>query len=162
ESIARNLELLTKDGTQLFWQTGKNYNDTTILAKASAMQGVTATTFISDMDVAYRAADLVVSRAGAGSISELQALGKATILVPSPNVAEDHQRKNALALVNHDAAIMIEDSECLERLAGEVNALIADPDRRQKLSDNISAMALTDSDEKIVDNIIEIISTSAS
>ena len=162
ESIARNLELLTKDGTQLFWQTGKNYNDSTILAKASAMQGVTATTFISDMDVAYRAADLVVSRAGAGSISELQALGKATILVPSPNVAEDHQRKNALALVNHDAAIMIEDSECLERLAGEVNALIADPDRRQKLSDNISAMALTDSDEKIVDNIIEIISTSAS
>lgn len=162
ESIARNLELLTKDGTQLFWQTGKNYNDTTILAKASAMQGVTATTFISDMDVAYRAADLVVSRAGAGSISELQALGKATILVPSPNVAEDHQRKNALALVNHDAAIMIEDSECLERLAGEVNALIADTDRRQKLSDNISAMALTDSDEKIVDNIIEIISTSAS
>ena len=162
ESIARNLELLTKDGTQLFWQTGKNYRDSTILAKASAMQGVTATTFISDMDVAYRAADLVVSRAGAGSISELQALGKATILVPSPNVAEDHQRKNALALVNHDAAIMIEDSECLERLAGEVNALIADPDRRQKLSDNISAMALTDSDEKIVDNIIEIISTSAS
>ena len=162
ESIARNLELLTKDGTQLFWQTGKNYNDTTILEKASAMQGVTATTFISYMDVAYRAADLVVSRAGAGSISELQALGKATILVPSPNVAEDHQRKNALALVNHDAAIMIEDSECLERLAGEVNALIADPDRRQKLSDNISAMALTDSDEKIVDNIIEIISTSAS
>lgn len=162
ESIARNLELLTKDGTQLFWQTGKNYNDTTILAKASAMQGVTATTFISDMDVAYRAADLVVSRAGAGSISELQALGKATILVPSPNVAEDHQRKNALALVNHDAAIMIEDSECLERLAGEVSALIADPDRRQKMSDNISAMALTDSDEKIVDNIIEIISTSAS
>ena len=162
ESIARNLELLTKDGTQLFWQTGKNYNDTTILEKASAMQGVTATTFISDMDVAYRAADLVVSRAGAGSISELQALGKASILVPSPNVAEDHQRKNALALVNHDAAIMIEDSECLERLAGEVNALIADPDRRQKLSDNISAMALTDSDEKIVDNIIEIISTSAS
>ena len=162
ESIARNLELLTKDGTQLFWQTGKNYNDSTILAKASAMQGVTATTFISDMDVAYRAADLVVSRAGAGSISELQALGKATILVPSPNVAEDHQRKNALALVNHDAAIMIEDSECLERLAGEVNALIADPDRRQKLSANISAMALTDSDEKIVDNIIEIISTSAS
>ena len=162
ESIARNLELLTKDGTQLFWQTGKNYNDSTILAKASAMQGVTATTFISDMDVAYRAADLVVSRAGAGSISELQALGKATILVPSPNVAEDHQRKNALALVNHDAAIMIEDSECLERLAGEINALIADPDRRQKLSDNISAMALTDSDEKIVDNIIEIISTSAS
>ena len=162
ESIARNLELLTKDGTQLFWQTGKNYNDTTILEKASAMRGVTATTFISDMDVAYRAADLVVSRAGAGSISELQALGKATILVPSPNVAEDHQRKNALALVNHDAAIMIEDSECLERLAGEVNALIADPDRRQKLSDNISAMALTDSDEKIVDNIIEIISTSAS
>ena len=77
-------------------------------------------------------------------------------------MAEDHQRKNALALVNHDAAIMIEDSECLERLAGEVNALITDPDRRQKLSDNISAMALTDSDEKIVDNIIEIISTSAS
>ncbi|MDE5553695.1 MAG: UDP-N-acetylglucosamine--N-acetylmuramyl-(pentapeptide) pyrophosphoryl-undecaprenol N-acetylglucosamine transferase, partial [Muribaculaceae bacterium] len=102
----------------------------------------------------------VVSRAGAGSISELQALGKATVLVPSPNVAEDHQRKNALALVNRDAAIMIEDAQCRQLLADQVKALIADPERRKTLSSNISAMALTDSDEKIVDNILEIISES--
>lgn len=160
ESVAAELDKLTADGTQLLWQTGKNYSDKEALAKATATDGVIATTFISDMDIAYRAADLVVSRAGAGSISELQALGKATVLVPSPNVAEDHQRKNALALVNHDAAVMIEDAQCRQLLADEVKALIADPNRRKTLSDNISAMALTDSDEKIVDNILEIISES--
>ncbi|MDE6367767.1 MAG: undecaprenyldiphospho-muramoylpentapeptide beta-N-acetylglucosaminyltransferase [Muribaculaceae bacterium] len=160
ESVAAELDKLTADGTQLLWQTGKNYSDKEALAKAAATDGVTATTFISDMDIAYRAADLVVSRAGAGSISELQALGKAAVLVPSPNVAEDHQRKNALALVNHDAAIMIEDAQCRQLLAGEVKALIADSARRKTLSENISAMALTDSDEKIVDNILEIISES--
>ena len=160
ESVAAELDKLTADGTQLLWQTGKNYSDKEALAKAAATDGVTATTFISDMDIAYRAADLVVSRAGAGSISELQALGKAAVLVPSPNVAEDHQRKNALALVNHDAAIMIEDAQCRQLLADEVKALIADAARRKTLSENISAMALTDSDEKIVDNILEIISES--
>ena len=110
------------------------------------------------MDIAYRAADVVVSRAGAGSISELQLLGKAVILVPSPNVAEDHQRKNAMALVDRGAAIMIPDDSCRQRLADEVLALVADVNRRTSLSRNISEMAVHDSDEKIVDAIIDLIS----
>lgn len=157
-TVADNLDKLTEGGTQLLWQTGKSFTDTDALSRADSTAGVIAKPFISDMDVAYRAADLVVSRAGAGSISELQALGKPVILVPSPNVAEDHQRKNALALVAHDAAMMVEDSDCQMRLADVIKSLIAEPNRRKVLSSNISAMALNDSDEKIVDNIIEIIS----
>ncbi len=157
-TIADNLDRLTEGGAQLLWQTGKNFSNTDALSRAEAADGVIAKPFISEMDVAYRAADLVVSRAGAGSISELQALGKPVILVPSPNVAEDHQRKNALALVAHDAAVMVEDSDCLERLPEVIKSLISDSDRRKTLAKNIAAMALTDSDEKIVDNIIEIIS----
>lgn len=157
-TVADNLDKLTEGGTQLLWQTGKSFTDTDALSRADSTAGVIAKPFISDMDVAYRAADLVVSRAGAGSISELQALGKPVILVPSPNVAEDHQRKNALALVAHDAAMMVEDSDCQMRLVDVIKSLIAEPNRRKVLSSNISAMALNDSDEKIVDNIIEIIS----
>ena len=160
QTVAAHLSELTEGGTQVLWQTGKNYSDSEALSRASSTAGVIVKPFISDMDVAYRGADIVVSRAGAGSISELQALGKPVILVPSPNVAEDHQRKNALALVARDAAIMVEDSDCHSRLTDEIKALIADPERRKTLADNISAMALTDSDEKIVDNIIEIISES--
>lgn len=155
ESVAASIDELTSDGTQLLWQTGKSYSDCEAVHAADGRDGVKATAFISEMDVAYRAADLVVSRAGAGSISELQLLGKAAILVPSPNVAEDHQRKNALALADRDAAVMILDSDCRERLAREVRALVSDEARRTELSKNIEAMALRDSDEKIVDAIIE-------
>lgn len=157
-TVADNLDKLTDGGTQLLWQTGKSFTDTDAISRANSTEGVIVKPFISDMDVAYRAADLVVSRAGAGSISELQALGKPVILVPSPNVAEDHQRKNALALVAHDAAVMVEDADCQSRLADVIKSLISDSDRRKTLASNISAMALNDSDEKIVDNIIEIIS----
>ena len=157
ESIAASLDRLTEGGVQLLWQTGKSYADNEAVKKASEIDGVIATPFISDMATAYRAADVVVSRAGAGSISELQLLGKATILVPSPNVAEDHQRKNAMALVDRNAAIMIPDEECHEKLADEVRKLINDPALRQSLSENISAMALHNSDEKIVDAILELL-----
>ncbi|MDE5594314.1 MAG: undecaprenyldiphospho-muramoylpentapeptide beta-N-acetylglucosaminyltransferase [Muribaculaceae bacterium] len=157
ESVAASLDSLTEGGVQLLWQTGKSYASSDAVAKASEYDGVIATPFISDMAMAYRAADVVVSRAGAGSISELQLLGKATILVPSPNVAEDHQRKNALALVNRDAAIMIPDDRCRELLSEEVRKLVSDAERRTTLSKNISEMALRDSDEKIVDAIIELI-----
>ena len=160
ESVAASLDSLTEGGVQLLWQTGKSYANNEADAKASATEGVIATPFISDMATAYRAADVVVSRAGAGSISELQLLGKATILVPSPNVAEDHQRKNAMALVDRNAAIMIPDDQCRDMLAGEVRKLIDYPPLRKSLSENISAMALHDSDEKIVDAIIELLNES--
>lgn len=157
ESIASSLASITDDGIQLLWQTGKAYASSEAVAKSSDYEGVVATPFISDMALAYRAADVVVSRAGAGSISELQLLGKATILVPSPNVAEDHQRKNAMALVDRDAAVMITDDSCRGLLATEIKKLISDKDRQSTLAKNISAMALRDSDEKIVDAIVELI-----
>lgn len=157
ESIAASLERLSANGIQLLWQTGKSYTSSEAVTNASKFNGVVATPFISDMATAYRAADLVVSRAGAGSISELQLLGKAIILVPSPNVAEDHQRKNAMALVENDAAVMILDDVCRDKLADEILHLISDDNLRESLANNISKMALRDSDEKIVDAIIELI-----
>ena len=160
ESVAASVDRLTQGGVQLLWQTGKSYADSEDVKAAEKHDGVKALTFITDMDVAYRAADLVVSRAGAGSISELQLLGKAAVLVPSPNVAEDHQRKNAMALVSADAAVMVSDADCRQQLADTVSALMADSERRKRLSDNIAAMALRDSDEKIVDTVIELLSSS--
>ncbi|MDE7375504.1 MAG: undecaprenyldiphospho-muramoylpentapeptide beta-N-acetylglucosaminyltransferase [Muribaculaceae bacterium] len=141
-------------GAQLLWQTGKKWR-----AEKPVPDGSQATTFISDMATAYRAADLVVSRAGAGTISELQLLGKATILVPSPNVAEDHQRKNAQALADRGAAVMVLDAEAPTRLKDEIMRLLADPALRASLSAKIKEMALPDSDEKIVDIIDQIVST---
>lgn len=150
QAMAGGLDQMLTNGTQILWQTGRSGEE---MGK-EAVEGrkdVKATPFISDMATAYRAADLVVSRAGAGSISELQLLGKPVILVPSPNVAEDHQRKNALALVDHDAAVMVLDSEAVEKLPATVNELIGNADKRKKLSENILKMALKDSDNKIAE-----------
>lgn len=160
QSIASSLDSFVESDIQLLWQTGKQYSDQAVLSKAASLKGIKVLPFISEMDIAYRAADIVVSRAGAGSISELQLLGKATILVPSPNVAEDHQRKNALALVRHQATVMIEDKDCQQKLAGQIMELVKDNQLRDTLSKNISAMAIHDSDKKIVDCIIELISNS--
>ena len=153
DSIAAGLDRLTAGGRyQVMWQTGKLYADECSRV-ASGFDGVKATAFISDMACAYRAADIVVSRAGAGTISELQLLGLPAVLVPSPNVAEDHQRKNAMALVEAGAAEMVLDADARERLAGVMTSLLDDEDRRKKLACNIKSMALAGSDEKIVDEI---------
>ncbi len=157
EAVGNALDIITAGGRQLLWQTGKNYADTEVVRRAAEYKDVKATAFISDMDVAYRAADLVVSRAGAGSISELQLLGKPVILVPSPNVAEDHQRKNALALADRDAAVMILDADAAAKLPEAIVRLSDDSGARDRLSRNILAMALPDSDEKIVDAVLELI-----
>ena len=109
------------------------------------------------MATAYRAADLVVARAGAGTISELQLLAKPAILIPSPNVAEDHQTKNALALSSREAAVLIPDAEATQRLGKEITELIASPARRHLLATNISAMACRGSDDLIVDTLLSII-----
>ncbi len=106
------------------------------------------------MDIAYKAADLVVSRAGASTISEIQLLGKASVLVPSPNVAEDHQRKNAMALVVKDAAIMVLDSDAREKLGTTIVNLLHDGETRMRLQRNVAEMALPGADEKIVDIIL--------
>ena len=154
ESVANALDEILETGTQVMWQTGKMYIED-YKKITEDKQGVLATAFISDMNIAYRAADLVVSRAGAGTISELQLLGMPVILVPSPNVAEDHQRKNAQALEKQNAAVMILDVDCRAKLASEVNRLLADDMSRKSLSQNIKEMALINADEKIVDKIYE-------
>lgn len=150
KAMAAGLDTLLDGNAQIMWQTGRSGEQIGVDA-ASGRKDVIATPFISDMATAYRAADLVVSRAGAGTISELQLLGKPAILIPSPNVAEDHQRKNAMALVDRSAAVMIPDAEASKRLAGEIQRLVADAKAREELSFNISKMALHNADEKIVD-----------
>ena len=159
ESIIAALpDIAAANDVQVIWQTGKYYDESTRKAlEASPAKNVVRMPFISNMDVAYRAADLVVSRAGASSISELQLLGKPSILVPSPNVAEDHQTKNALALANRNAAIMVRDAESVEKLGRTMLATVHDDALLASLGENVAKMALRNADERIVDCVMEII-----
>lgn len=156
ESMEAALGRLVDSGMQVIWQTGKNFGDRGLKA-AKGLRGVVVTPFITDMASAYAAADLVVSRAGAGSISELELLGKPCVLVPSPNVAEDHQTKNAMALVERGAAVLVTDAEARERLADTVVSLMADEGRRAAMATAISALAMPDSDELIADEVEKIL-----
>ena len=143
---------------QVVWQSGKIYDEQCREAlKQSGVKNVIQMPFISNMDMAYRAADLVVSRAGASSISELQLLGKPSILVPSPNVAEDHQTKNALALANRNAAIMVADADAPEKLVDTMLATINDPETLSSLGENVERMALLNAAEHIVDEVMKIV-----
>lgn len=160
ETLEKDIRLFAEKGIQVIWQTGKNFGDRGIVA-AKGLKGVVVTPFITDMATAYAAADLVVSRAGAGSISELELLGKPCVLVPSPNVAEDHQTKNAMALADVGAAIMVSDADCREKLADTVMPLITDRPRLEDMKQRISRLALPDSDERIVDEILKIINSHA-
>ena len=142
----------------LMWQTGKaDHERCHSTMEACRPANVRASAFISDMAQAYRAADLVVARAGAGTISELELLGKPVILVPSPNVAEDHQRHNAEALSTRGAAVMVLDADAAASLWPEIERLASDKDALAGLGANIAAMALRESDEKIVDQIDRIV-----
>ncbi|MDE6394620.1 MAG: UDP-N-acetylglucosamine--N-acetylmuramyl-(pentapeptide) pyrophosphoryl-undecaprenol N-acetylglucosamine transferase, partial [Duncaniella sp.] len=152
EAIAASLDAIAASGAQLMWQTGR-YGADEFQGLANGYDNVKATTFITRMDLAYRAADLVVSRAGAGTISELQILGKPVILIPSPNVAEDHQRHNAEALSTRGAAVMILDKDAVAQLPATITRLLDDEKAREQLSAEITGMAMRDSDEKIVDII---------
>lgn len=143
----------------VLWQTGKSgYADSKEEALKYNLPNVKCVEFISDMALAYHAADLVVARAGAGTISELELLGKASILVPSPNVAEDHQRHNAEALVERSAAGMVLDADAEKNLWGVAATTVENPETLRLLSENIKAMALPDADEKIVDEVFAIVS----
>ena len=161
ESIEKGLKRLADSGIQVIWQTGKNFGDRG-LAAAKGLSGVVVTKFITDMASAYAAADVVISRAGAGSISELELLGKPSILVPSPNVAEDHQTHNARALSERGAAILVPDGEARETLVDTALELLGDKERRNEMGKNIKAMAMHDSDELIVDEVERIIQLSHS
>lgn len=143
---------------QFIWQTGKLYHAeiTRRMKEEGEVPNLYVTDFIKDMAAAYAAADLVISRAGAGSISEFCLLGKPVMLVPSPNVAEDHQTKNALALVNKEAAIYIKDSEAEEKLITTALTQVLDQDKLHGLSKNITKLALPDSATVIAKEVIKL------
>ena len=145
--VMQGLEKIKQSGVQFIWQTGKIYIDEAraAVARAGEMPMLCVTDFISDMSAAYRAADLIISRAGAGSISELCLLAKPVILVPSPNVAEDHQTKNALALVNKKAALYVKDAEAGEKLLDTAIGTVQQADTLNELSTNIAKLAFKDS-----------------
>ena len=135
---------------QVIWQCGSYYHkELEEQLKGRMPENVKFMPFLKRMDLAYACADLVVARAGAGTISELCLLGKAAVLVPSPNVAEDHQTKNAMALVNKQAAVMVKDAEVVERLGEVMERLLQDDGERKSLSDHILTLAMKNSDEVI-------------
>ena len=156
----KHLDAIRQSGVQFIWQTGKYYHAqiTEQLAKEQKADNLVVTDFISDMGAAYKAADLVVSRAGAGSISEFCLLGKPVILVPSPNVAEDHQTKNALALVNKNAALYVKDVEAPSLLIPLAIDTVQDDAKLKSLSENILKMALPASAEIIAKEVVTLAS----
>ena len=157
-SIESGIDRIAGADMQMIWQTGKFYEEEAkAVMKEKKPANIVQTAFVTNMDEAYRAADLVVSRAGASSISELQLLGKAAILVPSPNVAEDHQTKNAKALVDKQAAVMVTDADASGKLVSSLIELVSDDARLKSLSENISKMALRNSVDKIVDKVMGLI-----
>jgi UDP-N-acetylglucosamine--N-acetylmuramyl-(pentapeptide) pyrophosphoryl-undecaprenol N-acetylglucosamine transferase len=158
ESILAGMKKLEQAGLQVIWQTGKGMEKELVRSvQAAGLKHIQASAFIQRMDLAYAAADLVVSRAGAISVSEICVAGKACILVPSPNVAEDHQTKNAKALTEKDAAVFIADSEAREKLVGEALKLLFDEHRAAVLSKNIMALAKPRATEDIVNEIEKLI-----
>ena len=160
ESITRAFPVFAgSDDVQVIWQCGKYYYKEMqhLQADGKIPANVKLLDFVSRMDYAYSVADLVISRAGAGSISEFSLLKKAVILVPSPNVAEDHQTKNAKALVDKDAAVMVSDKLAPDVLFDVALALVRNDEQRKQLSDNIGKLAQHDSAERIVNEIEKII-----
>lgn len=156
--VMRGMDRIKSSGVQFIWQTGKYYAEEAkrCYEMAGKPEMIHTTDFISDMNAAYSAADLIISRAGAGSISEFCLLGKPVILVPSPNVAEDHQTKNAMALVNKNAALYIKDSEAEEKLLVEAIGLVNDNGKLKELSENISKLAFRDSANVIAKEVLKL------
>ncbi|HQB28009.1 MAG TPA: undecaprenyldiphospho-muramoylpentapeptide beta-N-acetylglucosaminyltransferase [Paludibacter sp.] len=158
-SVIAHLESLVASKAQVIWQTGKYYiEEAEQAAKAFKTRNLVVTAFVSRMDYAYAVADVVVSRAGASSISELCLLAKPAVLVPSPNVAEDHQTKNAMALVKKDAAILIKDGEAIEKMIPETLRLLSDEKKMAALSKNILKLAEKKSAERIVQEVSNLLS----
>ena len=158
QCLIENLDKVKSSGVQFIWQTGKIYIEEAkaAVAKSGELPMLHVTDFIGDMATAYCAADLVISRAGAGSISEFCLLQKPVILVPSPNVAEDHQTKNALALVNKNAALYVKDIEAKDLLLDKAIEAVKQPDLLKNLSKNITELAFTDSANIIAKEVIKL------
>ena len=156
--IIQNLDKIKNSDVQFIWQTGKIYIEEArdSVSKTGGLSMIHVTDFISNMGIAYRAADLVISRAGAGSISEFCLLQKPVILVPSPNVAEDHQTKNALALVNKNAALYVKDVDAKDKLVNEALQAVKQPELLTNLSKNIAELAFTNSANVIAKEVIQL------
>lgn len=155
ESVLGHLDEIRNSDVQFIWQTGKYYSDEIKkrMSEVKPLDNLRVMDFISDMDYAYAVADLVVSRAGAGSISELCVLNKPAILIPSPNVAEDHQTKNAMALANKSAAIFLKDADAPEKLVEMAINTVNDSDMLRTLAENAGKMAFRNSADVIADEV---------
>lgn len=147
------------ENVEVIWQCGKYYKKDTdaFMAAQSNVKGITPYDFIARMDLAYAAADVVISRSGASTVSELCAMGKATIFVPSPNVAEDHQTHNAMAMVRKDAALLVKDSDAVDELLSTALALLQSPDRIKQLEKNAEKMALRNAAQVICDEVYKLV-----
>jgi UDP-N-acetylglucosamine--N-acetylmuramyl-(pentapeptide) pyrophosphoryl-undecaprenol N-acetylglucosamine transferase len=156
--LSDNIETLRNSDCQWLWQTGKYYYDDVMkLVPGKAADNISVHAFIDRMDLAFAAAGIIISRAGAGTISELCLVGKPVILVPSPNVAEDHQTRNAMALAEKDAALVISDGTAEKTLVEEAIKLVSDIQKKKNLSDNIAKMAERDSDIRIAMEVLKLI-----
>jgi len=157
KSLSENINKLRDSDCQWLWQTGKHYYENVkALVSLSFSENISVHGFINRMDYAYAAADVIVSRAGAGTISELCLVGKPVILVPSPNVAEDHQTKNAMALSDREAALLFTDDQAVKTLVDEAIKLISDKTKRDLLSENILKMADRDADIRIAEEVLKL------
>ena len=157
--VLDNLSFFKDNDIQLIWQTGRwMYSEAVDAVKAAGLeQWVKVHQFIAQMDLAYASADMVISRAGAIAISELCLVGKPVILIPSPNVAEDHQTKNAMALAAKGAALVVSDSECGTKCLPMALELLHDEERRQRMGEAIKALAVPHAADKIVDQIDKLV-----
>ena len=158
ESIAQNLNLFKKHNLNLIWQTGISFEEeSNKFIDNLKVKGISSHVFIKEMDLAYAAADIIVSRAGAIAISELCFVGKPIILVPSPNVAEDHQTKNAQSLVNKNSALMVKDVDSKRKLVEMLISLSRDKKLQEELSSNIKKLSVTDAAKRIADLSIDLV-----
>jgi UDP-N-acetylglucosamine--N-acetylmuramyl-(pentapeptide) pyrophosphoryl-undecaprenol N-acetylglucosamine transferase len=156
EAVDVFAEQWENEGLQVIWQTGKGYVEQS-KKRCAGLKHVQAHEFIKEMDLAYAAADAVVSRAGAMSISELCLVAKPSVFVPSPNVSEDHQTKNAMALVSKHAALLVKDSEAKDKLGAVVSELMKRESERETLSKAIGAMAHANAAERIVEEVKKLV-----
>ncbi len=153
--IEKEMDFILSQNVQIIWQCGKFYFEE--YKKYNEKEGVQVLSFIDRMDLVYAAADMIISRAGASSVSELSIVGKPTIFIPSPNVAEDHQTKNAKAIADKNGAILIKESELDTRFEDVLSEILKNEDLQNKLSQNIKALAKPNATKDIVDEIIKLL-----
>ncbi len=157
KAIVKSLYKLVDEGVQVLWQTGEYfYRDAVKAAKPYSGKGVKVTSFIEKMDYAYALSDVIISRAGAIAISEIANVAKPAIFVPLPTAAEDHQTKNAMALVENNAALMVENKDVMEELTPAVINLIKNEEKQTELKRNLKKLAIDDAAEKITDELLKL------